>query len=356
MAKTIKPATDQRTLELVVRPQYPKRPQYFAMKFMRLMLQYFAGKHNPQLALILAHIVSIEDQRRYLGEPTFWVSQIVSMLGLRNKDHVSDLIKQTVETGWLHWHKPSNREIATAWVIVPMAYESELSNGLMCDESNLPGVQQGYHPEYHPANHPVNHPAKDPANHPVSSYPLPLPVPSPKPSTPTNAGVVGDEVEKLLKEAGVARYLETIEASRKLGNSDAWIVGKIQYFNANKGSDWGPGLLATHLKTRSFAGTPAKDGWPARTTSVVTRPLDAAAEAIRKTQQQDHDRKERQLEFNFGSLLDELTPAQHIELLGTRTDSGRLIDMYRHSDRAKRRGGIVRLALLEAFAAQYANN
>ncbi|ADG70090.1 hypothetical protein Plim_4283 (plasmid) [Planctopirus limnophila DSM 3776] len=339
MSKHKSPAPGQQSL--IVTPPYPRRPPYFALKFLRLVDRFFGPQYNPRIVQILMYVVLTEDRRRYASEPTFWLSQIRDRIGLKDDSHTAALIQQAVQSGWLYWHKPSNRELATAWVLVPLAYECELSNGSEA-EDHLPGLQPGYHPGYHPRKDP----GKDPVKDPLSSFPNLNPSPSPK-------DAVEEVVEKLLQAAGVAKHLETIEASRKLGNSFEWMRAKIQHFQANKGSDWGPGLLATHLKCRSFAGTPANHGWPTRTTSVASRTPDAAAEAIRSTQQLERDRRERQLEFQFGPLVDQLSSDEQIDLLKARPDADRLIELFRSSHRARGKGGVVRRALLEEFAKRH---
>ena len=102
-------------------PKYPKRPRYFACKFVRLMAKKcVANELGPHAFTLLAVVVMTEDARGYDSAVNFYNGQLQPMAGLRSEATLARVRKRCVEAGWLHYVPGGQRRgPGRYWVTIP---------------------------------------------------------------------------------------------------------------------------------------------------------------------------------------------------------------------------------------------
>jgi hypothetical protein len=99
---------------------YPKRPKFFALKFIRLMGKAcVANELGADVYCLLATIATTEDARGYRSPVTYFNEQLMPIVGLGSVDSLDRVRARAIENGWLHYEKGARRTPGKYWVIVP---------------------------------------------------------------------------------------------------------------------------------------------------------------------------------------------------------------------------------------------
>jgi hypothetical protein len=101
-------------------PEYPKRPNFFAHQFVRLLLKACVANEigSDGFALLVA-IVHTEDARGYRGPVSFWNGQLYPLIGCNSDSAFRRLRDRVVSAGWLHYQPGTKIAAPTYWVIIP---------------------------------------------------------------------------------------------------------------------------------------------------------------------------------------------------------------------------------------------
>lgn len=103
---------------------YPKREQFFAHKFVRLLTKSCAAQDIGLNAFALLCVVAHqEDSARYSGAVRFWNEQLMNVLGFKSPKQLNDCRSKAVEFGWLNYERTGNREVGRYFVTIPEAFE-----------------------------------------------------------------------------------------------------------------------------------------------------------------------------------------------------------------------------------------
>ncbi len=104
---------------------YPKRPAFFANKFVRLLAtQAVANEIGAPACWLLTVIVMTEDTRRYRGPVTYYNGVLAAQVGLGSVDALDRVRKKCVEAGWLAYI-PGGRRVGAGryWVMTPEQFD-----------------------------------------------------------------------------------------------------------------------------------------------------------------------------------------------------------------------------------------
>lgn len=99
---------------------YPKRDQFFAHRFTRLVFKSCAIQRlGHHAALLVIHIAHTEDAARYSGPVTFWNSQLSETLGFTSPKQLANARAVAIDLGWLHYERHGTRSVGNYWVTIP---------------------------------------------------------------------------------------------------------------------------------------------------------------------------------------------------------------------------------------------
>jgi hypothetical protein len=99
---------------------YPKRPRYFAHRFMRVLIKSCAAQEIGQDGLALLTVVAMtEDSKRYSDAVTFWNEQLGPLAGFRNWDQLNRTRTRVIAAGWLHYEPGGRGKVGRYWVTIP---------------------------------------------------------------------------------------------------------------------------------------------------------------------------------------------------------------------------------------------
>lgn len=104
-------------------PTYPRRPRFFACKFVRAMAKVcLANDLTPDCCWLLTVIAHTEDAAGYRAV-TFHNGQLVALTGFGSVDKLKRERAKAVAAGWLHY-VPGRRGIAARyWVLIPPQFQ-----------------------------------------------------------------------------------------------------------------------------------------------------------------------------------------------------------------------------------------
>jgi hypothetical protein len=126
------------------RAQYPKdRPQFFAQKFIRLMVKTaLATTLGPEAFTLLAVIATCEDAIRYRRAVNFYNGQLMPLVGVKTWNRLERIRQACVDTGWLFYVPPKrgSHRPGEYWVTVPL--ESQDLGDAPIDEDALSVSEQ----------------------------------------------------------------------------------------------------------------------------------------------------------------------------------------------------------------------
>lgn len=100
--------------------KYPTRPQFFAHRFIRLMMKAVAAQEvGPDGFCLLAAIAMTEDAKRYRGPVVFFNQPLMAVCGFTSEKVFFRVRQRCVDTGWLVWNHGKKGVAATYWVAIP---------------------------------------------------------------------------------------------------------------------------------------------------------------------------------------------------------------------------------------------
>lgn len=114
---------------------YPKRPRFFACRFIRELAKHcVANELGPQAFTLLTVIATTEDARGYTDAVTFFNEQLLPQVGLGSVDSLDRVRAKCIKAGWLHYI-PGGRRLGPGryWVTIPDRH-SEIA-GAPADEA-----------------------------------------------------------------------------------------------------------------------------------------------------------------------------------------------------------------------------
>ena len=124
------------------RATYPKRPAYFAHKFVRRLTKSCAAMDiGPEACYLLTVIAFQEDSCRYQRAVMFWDGQLAGLVGAGTERTLSRYRDKAVAAGWLHYEPGRKRVPGRYWVTIPEHAEvfddSPIgADDAICDDTN----------------------------------------------------------------------------------------------------------------------------------------------------------------------------------------------------------------------------
>lgn len=115
---------------MTLRPKYPKREPFFAVRFCRLLAKRtVANEIGPDACWLLSVIVMTEDARRYAGPVTYFNGQLLPVCGFGSENKLIRSREKLIDSGWLHYEPGGKGYPGKYWVQVPA--------GMKCDDSPI---------------------------------------------------------------------------------------------------------------------------------------------------------------------------------------------------------------------------
>ncbi|MDY0171167.1 MAG: hypothetical protein RBS80_31800 [Thermoguttaceae bacterium] len=118
------------------KPAYPKRPKFFANKFVRLLTKAAVAQElgGPEACWLLAVIAHQEDSIHYSRPVTYYNEQLMPLCGFGGRSRLVAARDKAVKHGWLHYEAGGKGVPGTYWVKIPDQYR-DVSDG-PCDEGD----------------------------------------------------------------------------------------------------------------------------------------------------------------------------------------------------------------------------
>lgn len=114
-------------------PEYPKRDQFFAHKFVRMLTKdAVANELGSDACWLLTVIALQEDAKRYRAPVTFYTHQLAVLCGCENDKKLARIRDRIVKAGWLMYLPGGKGVPGRYWCIVPDR-ASDITDG-PCDE------------------------------------------------------------------------------------------------------------------------------------------------------------------------------------------------------------------------------
>lgn len=105
-------------------PSYPRRPAYFAQRFIRLMVKTAAAQTiGTDAFALLAVIVTTEDARRYTGPVAYYNEQLMPLLGFGSRKRLVAARDKAIEAGWLFYSQGGKGVAGLYFVNIPKGLE-----------------------------------------------------------------------------------------------------------------------------------------------------------------------------------------------------------------------------------------
>lgn len=106
-------------------PTYPKRPPFFALKVIRLMVKTCVmNEYGAQVFGLVAAVVATEDSAKYRRAVTFYDSQLMPIVGAKSRDTLGRVREKAVNSGWLHYEPGRKGTPGRYWTTIPAAAEA----------------------------------------------------------------------------------------------------------------------------------------------------------------------------------------------------------------------------------------
>jgi hypothetical protein len=122
---------------------YPKREQFFAMRFLRLLTKSAAAMEiGTEGCMLLMVVVGQEDACRYSRPVNFWNAQLATLCGISasNETQLRRIRDRCVNAGWLVYESGGRRKHGRYFVAIPAHVDPSNDGG--CDESPSSSVRQ----------------------------------------------------------------------------------------------------------------------------------------------------------------------------------------------------------------------
>lgn len=99
---------------------YPRRPSFFAQRFIRVMVKSAAAQHIGTDAFALLSVVSsTEDARRYTGPVAFYNEQLMALVGFGSKKRLVSARSRAINAGWLQYRRGGKSKAGLYFVTIP---------------------------------------------------------------------------------------------------------------------------------------------------------------------------------------------------------------------------------------------
>lgn len=175
---------------------YPKRPPYFAHKFLRsLIKQASAQEIGPEGMCLLTCVAMTEDSKGYTDAVTFYNGQLMPLCGFTNEKRLVSVRAKCVERGLLHY-EPGGKGVAGRYWCIPT--NSPRGDGPV-DENPTELVPENSTGQVQEKVRTSSGEGKDnartSAGEPTVSLPIPKPSPIPKKRTAAVAAAYSSDFE-----------------------------------------------------------------------------------------------------------------------------------------------------------------
>lgn len=125
---------------------YPKRPKFFAFKFVRLMAKVcLANEIGPEACWLLAIIAHTEDASGYRRPVTYFNGHLAPICGFATEKTLVAARNRAVKAGWLNYASGGTRRPGKYFVVVPTHAEG-IDDGPIDEgevETSIPVIQGG---------------------------------------------------------------------------------------------------------------------------------------------------------------------------------------------------------------------
>jgi hypothetical protein len=301
---------------------YPKRPSFFAVKYQRMLLLSGVLAEIKADGFALCSLVALtEDTRRYLTAPRFWTDQLCEVLAIKSRTTLGQIRDKCVKAGVLHYEPGRKSTAQTLWALWPKCWDG-LGEGFMAANAvqNLDSISDGQIQSCPESEQETKNAVQNLDSNRTASRTHSFLDPNP---TPTLLAVVVEngfgeqekQIETQLLALGVAKAKETIRETLLNGTTLETMAAVIAYFSSRPGA-WGPGALRRRLTLGSAQSLTSDQGWPPTSSrenqlrTKATIASDRAKVSADAKSTDDRKTKERQLEFDFGSILDAMPEEQ----------------------------------------------
>src|SRR5690606_34603598 len=123
--------------------EYPKREQFFAQRFIRLLSKTCAAQEiGVDAVWLLTVIASQEDAARYKRAVTFYNDQLRSICGFGTWRRLDNARKRAMESGWLHYEPcdAGKRRAGRYWVSIP-SFAEDLDDSAISEPPHIHYVE-----------------------------------------------------------------------------------------------------------------------------------------------------------------------------------------------------------------------
>ncbi|QEL15620.1 hypothetical protein [Limnoglobus roseus] len=104
----------------MTKPTYPKRPQFYALKFGRVVTKACVANELGAHVFALSVVVAMtEDAAKYQRGVTFYDSQLMPLIGAKSQDTLARVRAKAVAAGWLHYEPGRKGVPGTYWTLTP---------------------------------------------------------------------------------------------------------------------------------------------------------------------------------------------------------------------------------------------
>lgn len=187
---------------------YPKRPKFFAHKFLRsLIKQAVAQEIGPEGFCLLTCVAMTEDAKGYTGAVTFFNGQLMPLAGFKNERRLIEVRRKCVEHGLLHYEPGGKGVAGKYWCIALKASKNdgpvdENPDELSMSNSTVEVSGEGKEKRRESVRRSVGEPTAI------------LPIPKPEPSPAASAAAAEAVVAEWNQLKGVSRC-ESLSKSRR---------------------------------------------------------------------------------------------------------------------------------------------
>lgn len=179
--------------------EYPGRPQFWAMKFIRKMGKTCIAQEIGAAGFaLLAEIASTEDVAGYSRAVTFYDSQLMMTLGLHCHKSLARIRQKCVDAGWLHYEPGCKGRAGRYWTLEP-DYATALPDSSFDEGEQFSGEMPGHNARENVHELSSIRPGKRPP-----FFPTPTPTPTPKEHAPIPAESFETVIPDRLRELAEA--------------------------------------------------------------------------------------------------------------------------------------------------------
>lgn len=159
--------------------EYPRREQYFAFKFCRLLTKTAAAQElGADVCWLLTVVANQEDAKRYRGAVTYYNEQLMPLVGVNSPEALNRVRKKAIKCGWLHYEPGGKRKAGRYWVVVPDECEG-IEDG-PCDETDILSSTKQRQEARGKREETAEESEREARENSGTFYPIPNPIPNPK--------------------------------------------------------------------------------------------------------------------------------------------------------------------------------